>query len=834
MDGPMRWFSTPILSLLALPFVLASSGCDCGGTSATPCATAEDCAAGEVCVDGTCEPGMDAGEPPDAGVATDANADAGDDGPDAGPCGPSCRAPARCRFGTCVPDLGTCETNEDCPGDSYCSADGECLPYGVPPDVVNDPECQRRDVLEEVLPVVQCEWPGPDADDVEPRSGRIYTAPLVVDLNLDEDPGRLQPSIVVTTFYSDSSLGGGASYSRVGMLRIFDGRTCEQQLHFGGPDDSAPDGTNPNRPGYGTQWAAVDLDGDVPSGGRPELVGLHRPELGAGDPTPPRLQVYAVRIDVASGTPTAERMWVGRDCDSGEPVEFATNAANYGPGAWDLDDDGRPEILVGTMVFDHEGCLLNTPEADDLGDPNVYVSHGPMHTVADVDGDGRVELIAGHRIATWNTDTTEWEAPDWFVPSAAHRTGHTAVVDLGQYSTLPGVPAPNDLPEVVVVSAEAFDAGTESTGTIRVQALDGTVVFGPQPLYHVDADYPHGGKGGAPTASDFDGDGQAEFAAAGGDYYAVYDPDCDADPDVAPAERPGGRCARSAAMAGLPEGVLWAQRSQDRSSNATGSSVFDFNGDGSAEVVYSDECFTRVYDGASGEVLFSGSGSSGTGYELPVIADVDGDFATEVVVARTERSACPAFDPLFGTGDEVPFVDSDGLVVLRDPEDRWASSRPIWNQHAYSVTHVTDDGQVVRTRDWRRNWTVDGLNNFRQNVQGDLGRLDIADLTVVFYDLMELCTATLPAELDLRARVCNRGTNPVGDGVLVHFAEGETLVCETTTSRLLAPGECEEVTCTGTVTSADDLIARVDPNDEVADCRPGNDEGVPAASLCIF
>ncbi|HJL16529.1 MAG TPA: VCBS repeat-containing protein [Sandaracinaceae bacterium LLY-WYZ-13_1] len=823
MRAPFPWISTTLLTL-------ALAGCDCGGGTSEPCTSDEACETGEVCVDGTCEPGVDGGPGFDAGGG---DPDAGDDDPDAGACG-ACPPPARCRFDTCVPDLGTCETNEDCPGDSYCSADGECLPYGVPPDVVNDPSCQRRDVLEDVLPVVQCEWAGPADDDVEPRSGAIYTAPIVADLNLDEDPGRLQPSIVTTTFHSDGSLGSGASWTRVGMLRIFDGRTCEEQLHFGGPDEDGADGDNPNRPGYGTQWAVADLDGDVESGGRPELIGMRRRRLGVGDPTPPRLELYAIQLRVEAGAPTAERLWVGRDCDSGEPVRFATNGANYGPGVFDLNDDGAPEVLVGTMVFDHEGCLLNTPEADDIGDPGIYVTHGPMHTAADVDADGRVELIAGHRIATFNPATSEWEEPTWFTPSSAHRTGHTAVVDLGQYSALPGTPLPNSLPEVVVVSAESFDAGTESTGTIRVQALDGTVVFGPLDLYHVPADYPHAGKGGAPTASDFDGDGQVELAAAAGDYYAVYDPDCDADPDVSPAERPGGTCDRSPAMAGLPEGILWAQPSQDRSSNATGSSVFDFNGDGTAEVVYRDECFLRVYDGPTGEVIFSRSGSSGTGYELPVIVDVDGDFATEIVVARTARDACPSHDPLFGDGTEVPFEAAEGFIVLRDPEDRWASSRPIWNQHAYSVTHVTDDGRVVRTRDWAQNWLEPGLNNFRQNVQGDLGRLDIADLTVVFFDLAELCTTELPAELDLTARVCNRGTNPVGDGVLVHFAEDESLVCETTTTRLLNPGECEEVSCRGTVTSAEDLIARVDPMDEIADCRPGNDEGVPAASLCIF
>ncbi|NIS30277.1 MAG: VCBS repeat-containing protein, partial [Actinobacteria bacterium] len=195
-----------------------------------------------------------------------------------------------------------------------------------------------------------------------------------------------------------------------------------------------------------------------------------------------------------------------------------------------------------------------------------------------------------------------------------------------------------------------------------------------------------------------------EFAAAANEFYAVYDLDCDADPAVELTERPGGTCVRSAAMAGLPEGVLWAQPSLDFSSSGTGSSVFDFNGDGRAEAVYGDECYVRVYDGTDGTVLFSSPASNGTGFELPIIADADGDFATEIVVARTTKSGCPGMDPIFAGGDA--HVQQDGFVILRDPEDRWASSRPIWNQHAYSVSHVTDDGQVVQTSSWDQNWTV--------------------------------------------------------------------------------------------------------------------------------
>ena len=61
-------------------------------------------------------------------------------------------------------------------------------------------------------------------------------------------------------------------------------------------------------------------------------------------------------------------------------------------------------------------------------------------------------------------------------------------------------------------------------------------------------------------------------------------------------KRQGGAC---------PDYILWSTKSQDHSSNITGSSVFDFPGAGTPEVVYADECFARVFSGFDGTVLFS-------------------------------------------------------------------------------------------------------------------------------------------------------------------------------------------------------------------------------------
>jgi hypothetical protein len=46
-----------------------------------------------------------------------------------------------------------------------------------------------------------------------------------------------------------------------------------------------------------------------------------------------------------------------------------------------------------------------------------------------------------------------------------------------------------------------------------------------------------------------------------------------------------------------------SSQTQDCSSAFTGSSVFDFDGNGKAEVVYADEQYMRIYDGTTGDVL---------------------------------------------------------------------------------------------------------------------------------------------------------------------------------------------------------------------------------------
>jgi hypothetical protein len=475
-------------------------------------------------------------------------------------------------------------------------------------------------------------------------------------------------------------------------------------------------------------------------------------------------------------------------------------------------------------VYDANGNALD----ESLGASVTSYGNGYIPVVADVDGDGVPELVTGTELYSWDKVNHKW-APKQALGGPA---GFVAVADFGTYPQATGADdrAHTDgVAEIAVIDAgvaHVYNIYGRSLFTANLQGTGGSAA----------------GFGGPPTIADFDGDGRVELASAGATGYNVFDPDCTGTPD--PATCPSL----------TTNGVLWVQPSQDLSSNVTGSSVFDFDGDGRAEVIYGDECFTRVYDGVTGKVLYSRYRTSCTWLENPVIADVDADFSAEIVSTSNTNCAvtCPAVDPIFDgvqcsddsdcpgatrCGREQPadtlgrcrcgsdadcggdgFVcldpiagasaagkvcrashpvgtEATGVRVLGDIVDRWTNTRPIWNQHAYSVTNVTDAGGIPRTSEWLQNWKQPGLNNFRQNSPGTGETAnEIADLTV--QQAKVTCDAS---GLTITASVCDRGTGPVAQGVPVAvYSDGppQALACDVKTTQVLLPGGCSLVSCT--------------------------------------
>jgi hypothetical protein len=127
------------------------------------------------------------------------------------------------------------------------------------------------------------------------------------------------------------------------------------------------------------------------------------------------------------------------------------------------------------------------------------------------------------------------------------------------------------------------------------------------------------------------------------------------------------------------------------------------DGRGIHDAVYGDQDNLWVYDGKTGMLEFSSTRSSGTLIEYPVVADVDNDGSADIVVVSND--------------DGSPGHYTNTVQVLQDAQRRWIPSRRIWNQHAYYVTNVREDGTIPTQV--TPNWKL--LNTFRVNSQVENG-----------------------------------------------------------------------------------------------------------------
>jgi hypothetical protein len=137
-----------------------------------------------------------------------------------------------------------------------------------------------------------------------------------------------------------------------------------------------------------------------------------------------------------------------------------------------------------------------------------------------------------------------------------------------------------------------------------------------------------------------------------------------------------------------------------------------------------------------------------------------------------------------------------GVFVYRDALDRWASSRSMWNQSAYSVSNVNDDGTIPKTSDWVQNFVDPKLNNFRQNRQGSTSA-DLADITGAL-NKSDACSVTATGGVIFTGKICNRGLRGVGANMPAAFYVGDTAgtpICQTQSNGPVPVGGCASVTC---------------------------------------
>jgi hypothetical protein len=285
-----------------------------------------------------------------------------------------------------------------------------------------------------------------------------------------------------------------------------------------------------------------------------------------------------------------------------------------------------------------------------------------------------------------------------------------------------------------------------------------------------------------------------------------------------------------------PNPVLWDEPTKDTSSAVTGSTVFDFEGDGIAEIVYTDECFVHIYSGLDGTVLFTDSNNTRTANEFPLLVDVDADGNSELVVTANECVwDCTTYTDWTGPARR-------GVRTYGDALRNWVRTRKIWNEHTYHVTNIEEDGTVPVSE--ARNWDDPALNNFRQNVQ-TWGVHNAPNLTPEMFGAdMRQCASGV---ITLGVMVMNRGSRGVEAGVHVGFYEvmeddSRQFLGSVQTTEPLLPGMSEYVELRWDI-PLDELdkdtftfiVVVDDPSiEEVAfhECIEDDNEGGPIEAVC--
>ena len=741
--------------------------------------------------------------------------------------------------GRCSPKGPACTDNKMCKDDTYCcsgtcrvdgAADGVCVVFDTMPQNASCTTAIKQGVF---APNLQCQWTTPPANDPFMNHRQVLTTPLVADL-----PNNSGSAAEIIFVASDSAAGAIQGDGSGGRIRILNGQTCEQvEVIKAGP--AVRDAATP---------AIGDINGD------------NTPEIVAHEAFPNNNKVVAFS-------------W---KTDHYDVLWEATGSANPDPGAWDglsihdLNDDGKAEVIGrGGEVFDGATGKVIT-----LGGDPIILESDPA--LGDVDKDGKIDLVA-NQVFSWSGTGWTKKYPGMGATTAAQSATFYAFADFGTRSAS-GAFDHTKKDGIAEVVATGPVGGSEATGMVGIYTLQGEAILR--------VDFPAGPacpggqatgeRGGAPTIGDFDGDGMPELASAGAFAYRVFDLDC-ADA--------GKTCKDKAHF------IRWAQDSQDCTSGTTGSTIFDFEGDGAAEAVYGDECFERVYDGKTGEVLFSTYHSSATWWEQPIVADPDHSGRSKLIFggssnayafatcgdgtaeARTPADPdgrkngrvdkiykglrcaadtdCPSAtskcdmgfcrcttdlecgntwnppmtdgndkesglvctSPIAGTPgtgnvcrmqhglvDTKQIADKwfSGVFVYRDVLDRWASSRSMWNQQAYSVTNINDDGSIPKTSAWVQNFVDPTLNNFRQNRQGSTSA-DLADITGKL-NATEACSFTKSGGVLLTGKICNHGLRGVGANMPAAFYLGSdttgTPVCQTTSNGPVPVGaDCASVSC---------------------------------------
>ena len=307
----------------------------------------------------------------------------------------------------------------------------------------------------------------------------------------------------------------------------------------------------------------------------------------------------------------------------------------------DINGDSIPEVWSKDKIFNAvSGALLvSLPEA--FGFSVLYGQNGGkalMPAFADFDNDGILELAGGNKVyklsITNSTGTAGNSATLWKTISAnGTGDGLTSVADIDLDGFM----------DVVVVREGCMYAWKPYSGATSTPELIAT------------CPYSSTAPGSRTLLTDVNNDGYPEILFTYIAKVTAY--------QYVPATQ------------SLQQ--MWLKNTSDLS-GATTLTAFDFNQDGSVEIVYRDQSDLRIIDGTTGNNISSLACMAPTAVDYPAIVDLDRDGQAEIVASSNT----------FESNQDKHAK----LVVFHSPANAvWAPARYVWNQHAYNVVNVNND-----------------------------------------------------------------------------------------------------------------------------------------------
>ncbi|MDO8971485.1 MAG: VCBS repeat-containing protein, partial [Saprospiraceae bacterium] len=264
---------------------------------------------------------------------------------------------------------------------------------------------------------------------------------------------------------------------------------------------------------------------------------------------------------------------------------------------------------------------------------------------------------------------------------------------------------------------------------------------------------------------------------------------------------------------------LWINPVFDPSS-ITCTSVFDFCGDGSSEVVYRSEEKLQILDGATGGVIWEDVCLSFTHIENPLILDVDADGKTEILIE------CGTGGSQF-TGTVVAY-EAVGAPDI--------TTRKVWNQHGYFNTNINEDLSVPRFQQ-QQHLVGDGLrlNTFMNQYFNPTFPSPDAILTLLDAPVCEIDS------IQIRVEICNVGDNifPINTPISAYTGNPQTTAATwvgiVAVSPEIAQGGCDTLTFRiPRITNDSVFLVLNDDNSSLPPFNLSTDFPVTTIGECVF